>query len=93
MAIQRMKMMIQMLMTRKSKYSVTIIALPYRLGYTENAFAYLNQEFFYRIECDEARDDEESDTNMEDLPVQGPLPQDPDDAPFRKSESGGIRKL
>ena len=63
------------------------------LGYTENAFAYLKQEFFYRIECDEARDDEESDTNMEDLPVQGPLPQDPDDAPFRKSESGGIRKL
>ena len=46
MAIQRMKMMIQMLMTRKSKYSVTIIALPYRLGYTENAFAYLKQEFF-----------------------------------------------
>ena len=30
---------------------------------------------------------------MEDLPVQGPLPQDPDDAPFRKAESGGIRKL
>ena len=88
--------MIQMLMTRKSKYSVTIIALPYRLsmaGYTENAFAYFKQEVFYRIECDEARDDEESDTNMEDLPVQGPLPQDPDDAPFRKSESGGIRKL
>ena len=53
----------------------------------------LNKSFFYRIECDEARDDEESDTNMEDLPVQGPLPQDPDDAPFRKSESGGIRKL
>ena len=30
---------------------------------------------------------------MEDLPVQGPLPQEPDDAPFRKSETGGIRKL
>ena len=44
------------------------------------------------IECDEAHE-EESDTNMEDLPVQGPLPQDPDDAPFRKTESGGIRKL
>ena len=44
------------------------------------------------IECDEAQE-EESDTNMEDLPVQGPLPQDPDDAPFRKAESGGIRKL
>jgi hypothetical protein len=28
----------------------------------------------------------------EDLPVQGPLPEDPDDAPFKKRESG-IRKL
>ena len=46
----------------------------------------------FSIECDEARE-EESDTNMEDLPVQGPLPQDPEDAPFRKTESGGIRKL
>ena len=39
------------------------------------------------------QDDEESDTNMEDLPVQGPLPREPDDAPFRKAERGGIRKL
>ena len=46
----------------------------------------------HSIECDEARE-EESDTNMEDLPVQGPLPQDPEDAPFRKNESAGIRKL
>ena len=45
-----------------------------------------------RIECDEVHE-EESDTNMEDLPVQGPLPRDPDDAPFRKAEGGGIRKL
>merc|ERR1712223_500985 len=45
------------------------------------------------IECDEAQENEESDTKMEDFPVQGPLPQDPDDAPFRKSETGGIRKL
>ena len=58
----------------------------------------LVSEFFlpiiksFSIECDEAHE-EESDTNMEDLPVQGPLPQDPDDAPFRKAESGGIRKL
>ena len=52
-----------------------------------------NFTLFFRIECDEAQENEESDTNMEDLPVQGPLPQDPDDAPFRKSETGGIRKL
>ena len=52
-----------------------------------------NLNLFSRIECDEAQENEESDTNMEDLPVQGPLPQDPDDAPFRKSETGGIRKL
>merc|ERR1719356_1512426 len=45
------------------------------------------------IECDEAL---ESDCHRggdgEDLPVQGPLPQDPEDAPFLKNESG-IRKL
>jgi len=34
----------------------------------------------------------ENEENQEDLPVQGPLPQDPEDAPFLKNESG-IRKL
>jgi len=49
------------------------------------------------IECDEVPSLEDQstaadDVNDEDLPVQGPLPQDPDDAPFLKNESG-IRKL
>lgn len=29
----------------------------------------------------------------EELPVQGPVPLDPDDAPWKKSEESGIRKL
>lgn len=41
---------------------------------------------FFRIE-----DDEESIAE-DDAPVQGPLPFEPNDAPWRKSESG-IRKL
>jgi len=48
------------------------------------------------IECDEeplhiSSDGQEARYD-EDLPVQGPLPQDPEDAPFLKNESG-IRKL
>lgn len=34
----------------------------------------------------------EASYDDEDLPVQGPLPLEPDDAPWKKSESG-IRKL
>lgn len=33
-----------------------------------------------------------SDDELEDAPVQGPLPLEPDDAPWKRSESG-IRKL
>lgn len=35
---------------------------------------------------------EDSDVDEEDLPVQGPLPQEPEDGPWKKNESG-IRKL
>ena len=42
----------------------------------------------FRIECEEATEEEDPT----DLPVQGPLPEDPEDAPWRKNESG-IRKL
>ena len=51
--------------------------------------------FHFSIECDEPEDDKSGhDENVidGDLPVQGPLPQDPEDAPFLKNESG-IRKL
>lgn len=30
---------------------------------------------------------------LEDLPVQGPLPEDPDDAPWKRGNESGIRKL
>ena len=45
------------------------------------------------IECEEAVEcHDDPDINPEDLPVQGPLPQDPEDAPWKKNESG-IRRL
>ena len=48
---------------------------------------------FCSIECDEALESDcHREGDGEDLPVQGPLPQDPEDAPFLKNESG-IRKL
>ena len=51
--------------------------------------------FFHRsIECEEAVECQDEDAvNPEDLPVQGPLPQDPEDAPWKKNESGGVRRL
>ena len=47
----------------------------------------LNFVLTSRIECEEAEEE-----NQADLPVQGPLPYEPEDAPWRKNESG-IRKL
>jgi len=41
---------------------------------------------------DDQTDQQTTEEDEEDLPVQGPLPQDPEDAPFLKNESG-IRKL
>jgi len=38
------------------------------------------------IECEEAQEDENEDPN--DLPVQGPLPQEPEDAPWKRNDSG-----
>ena len=35
---------------------------------------------------------DDSDEDEEDLPVQGPLPQEPEDGPWKRNESG-IRKL
>jgi hypothetical protein len=37
--------------------------------------------------------DKLDDESEEDLPVQGPLPEDPEDAPWRRQEESGIRKL
>lgn len=36
---------------------------------------------------------EKCDTNIEDLPVQGPLPYEPDDAPWKRHSESGIRKF
>ena len=46
--------------------------------------------FCFRIECEEAQEDENEDPN--DLPVQGPLPQEPEDAPWKRNDSG-VRRL
>jgi len=37
--------------------------------------------------------DSDADSNASDLPVQGPMPYEPEDAPWKKSESSGIRKF
>lgn len=54
-----------------------------------------NSVLFCRLEGEDlGANDSDEYVNPEDLPVQGPLPQEPEDAPFRKcSESGGIRRL
>ena len=44
----------------------------------------------FRIECEEAQEDQDEDPD--DLPVQGPLPQEPEDAPWKKNDSG-VRRL
>ena len=63
-------------------------------SYVKNVVYQLESAYFIlRIECDEVLEEDGSDTNIEDLPVQGPLPQDPDDAPFRRQETRGIRRL
>ena len=51
MAIQMMKMMIQMLMTRKSKYSVTAITILYRLSMAilKIHLHILNERFFTEL--------------------------------------------
>ncbi|XP_050732290.1 RILP-like protein homolog isoform X1 [Eriocheir sinensis] len=41
---------------------------------------------------EEVGDEEDEEEELEDAPVQGPLPYEPDDAPWKKEESG-IRKL
>jgi len=43
------------------------------------------------IEASQSSDSEESDS--EDLPVQGPMPYEPEDAPWKKRETSGIRKF
>jgi len=40
------------------------------------------------IECEEAQEDKEEDEDPNDLPVQGPLPQEPEDAPWKRNDSG-----
>ena len=54
----------------------------------------INPIFFYtfRVECEEARESDDPDLDPSELPVQGPLPQEPEDAPWKRNESG-IRRL
>lgn len=44
------------------------------------------------VECEEARESDDPDLDPSDLPVQGPLPQEPEDAPWKRNDSG-IRRL
>ncbi|XP_059090959.1 RILP-like protein homolog isoform X2 [Tigriopus californicus] len=55
---------------------------------------------FSSVESDEAieareaqSEDDLKSLKFEDLPVQGPLPEDPDDAPWKRGNESGIRKL
>lgn len=48
--------------------------------------------FISRIETLDLSDDNEDNADDDDLPVQGPLPEEPEDGPWRRNESG-IRKL
>jgi len=41
----------------------------------------------YNIDC------EDGDSDDSDLPVQGPLPYEPEDAPWKRNETSGIRKF
>ena len=50
----------------------------------------IENHIYVRIECEEAQEDENEDPN--DLPVQGPLPQEPEDAPWKRNDSG-VRRL
>ncbi|XP_050732292.1 RILP-like protein homolog isoform X3 [Eriocheir sinensis] len=50
------------------------------------------QVFRPRSQRQEVGDEEDEEEELEDAPVQGPLPYEPDDAPWKKEESG-IRKL
>ena len=45
------------------------------------------------IECEEAQEEISEEVSNEDLPVQGPLPQEPEDAPWKKQNDSGIRRL
>ena len=47
---------------------------------------------FSSVECEEARESDDPDLDPSDLPVQGPLPQEPEDAPWKRNDSG-IRRL
>ncbi|XP_050732293.1 RILP-like protein homolog isoform X4 [Eriocheir sinensis] len=50
------------------------------------------QVFRPRSQRQEVGDEEDEEEELEDAPVQGPLPYEPDDAPWKKEESG-IRKF
>ena len=53
----------------------------------------INPNFYtFRVECEEARESDDPDLDPSELPVQGPLPQEPEDAPWKRNESG-IRRL
>lgn len=45
-------------------------------------------------QAQEAKDDDKADELEEDPPVQGPLPYEPEDAPWKKTrERSGVRRL
>ena len=51
----------------------------------------LNNVFLVMHNICLSRDSDSEDSS--DRPVQGPLPYEPEDAPWKKSEMSGIRKL
>ena len=66
-----------------------LLQLLHSIWFTKRGY-YIPNISSFRIECEEAQEDENEDPN--DLPVQGPLPQEPEDAPWKRNESG-VRRL
>jgi len=63
----------------------------FHTGTAHAEYLHTNMDRFRRQHC--AIDDEDCDSDESDLPVQGPLPYEPEDAPWKKGETSGIRKF
>ena len=75
--------------TEKKYVGIVLVETSHCCSPHQDATFTINPCFtIYRIETLDLSDDE----NDEDLPVQGPLPEEPEDGPWRRNESG-IRKL
>jgi chromosome segregation ATPase len=60
-------------------------------GTAHAEYLHSNIDRFHRDHL--AIDDDDGDSDESDLPVQGPLPFEPEDAPWKKNETSGLRKL